>query len=102
MGDTGSTALGLLAAGFSLWGAQERVFPFWMALLIFSPFIADATVTLIRRVLRRERVWLAHRDHYYQRLILSGWEPPESLAGGIHRDVRCGHQRGGRPCHAGA
>lgn len=81
MGDTGSTALGLLAAGFSLWGAQERVFPFWMALLIFSPFIADATVTLIRRVLRRERVWLAHRDHYYQRLILSGWSHRRVLLG---------------------
>ena len=73
MGDTGSTALGLLASGFSLWGAQERIFPLWMALLVFSPFIVDATVTLIRRALRRERVWLAHRDHYYQRLVLSGW-----------------------------
>jgi hypothetical protein len=30
-------------------------------------------VTLVRRVLRGERVWEAHRQHYYQRLILSGW-----------------------------
>jgi len=30
-------------------------------------------VTLLRRGLRREKVWLAHREHYYQRLIQSGW-----------------------------
>jgi len=73
MGDTGSSTLGLLAAAFSLWGAQERIFPFWAALLIFSPFIVDATVTLLRRVARRERIWEAHKTHYYQRLVQLGW-----------------------------
>jgi hypothetical protein len=33
----------------------------------------DATVTLAARLVRREAVWRAHRDHYYQRLVLSGW-----------------------------
>jgi hypothetical protein len=28
---------------------------------------------LFIRALRRERIWRAHREHYYQRLILSGW-----------------------------
>lgn len=73
LGDTGSTALGFLAAAFSLWGAKEGLFPFWVALLVFSPFIVDATVTLLRRLLRGEKVWEAHRSHYYQRLVLLGW-----------------------------
>lgn len=73
MGDVGSSVLGFLAAAFSLWGAQARIFPFWVALLVFSPFIVDATVTLARRLFRGEKVWRAHRDHYYQRLVGLGW-----------------------------
>ena len=73
MGDTGSSLLGLLAGGLSIWGAREGVFPFWVALLVFSPFIVDATVTLLRRLGRGERVWQAHKSHYYQRLVQSGW-----------------------------
>ena len=73
LGDTGSTALGFLAAACGLWGSQAGLFPFWVALLVFSPFIVDATVTLLRRLLAGERVWEAHRSHYYQRLVLLGW-----------------------------
>lgn len=73
MGDTGSATLGLLVAGFSLWGIRVDLFPLWFPMLVFSPFIVDATVTLIRRVLRKEKVWQAHRTHYYQRLSLAGW-----------------------------
>ena len=73
MGDTGSAALGLLAGGLSLWGARDGVFPFWVAVLVFSPFIVDASVTLIRRLVRGERIWQAHKTHYYQRLVQSGW-----------------------------
>jgi hypothetical protein len=40
---------------------------------VFSPFIVDATATLVRRLLRGERVWQAHREHYYQRLVQLGW-----------------------------
>jgi UDP-N-acetylmuramyl pentapeptide phosphotransferase/UDP-N-acetylglucosamine-1-phosphate transferase len=73
MGDTGSSTLGLLAAAFSLWGARDGVFPFWVAILIFSPFIADASVTLARRVFRGEKIWQAHKTHYYQKLVQAGW-----------------------------
>ena len=73
MGDTGSAALGLLAGGLSLWGARDGIFPFWAALLVFSPFIVDASVTLVRRLFRGERVWQAHKSHYYQRLVQFGW-----------------------------
>ncbi len=73
MGDVGSSTLGLLAAALSLWGARDGVFPFWVAVLVFSPFIVDATVTLVRRLLKGEKVWQAHRTHYYQRLVQMGW-----------------------------
>jgi len=73
MGDTGSSTMGLLAGAMVLWAARTGVFPFWVGLLVFSPFLVDATITLICRLLRRERIWQAHKTHYYQRLVQSGW-----------------------------
>ncbi len=73
LGDVGSATLGYLAAGCIALGASMGAFPVESGLLVFSPFIADATITLLRRGFRRERVWTAHRSHYYQRLVLSGW-----------------------------
>ena len=73
MGDAGSIPLGFLAGVLGIAGAVGGAWPAWFPLLVFSPFIVDATVTLIRRFLRGERVWIAHRLHCYQRLVLSGW-----------------------------
>lgn len=73
MGDVGSASLGLLAGIFILWGVRDSIFPFWIGILIFSPFIVDASVTLLTRISRRERFWQAHKTHYYQRLVLLGW-----------------------------
>ena len=73
MGDTGSYSLGFLAAALSLWGVGNGLFPAWCPILIFSPFIVDATVTLLTRAWRRERFWEAHKGHFYQRLAEAGW-----------------------------
>lgn len=73
MGDAGSIPLGFLAATLGLQGVAENAWPAWFPVLVFSPFIVDASVTLVRRLLRRETVWRAHRSHYYQRLVLAGW-----------------------------
>ena len=73
MGDMGAYSLGLLAAGFTLWGARDGVFAVWVSVLIFSPFIVDATVTLVRRTLCGEPVWKAHRTHFYQLLVQRGF-----------------------------
>lgn len=73
MGDSGSATLGLLAGSMSIWADRQQIIPFWVSILVFSPFIADATVTLFRRLLRREPVWQAHKTHYYQRLVQLGW-----------------------------
>ena len=73
MGDVGSIATGFLVAALIVLGCRDGVFDLWVPLIIFSPFILDATVTLIWRALRHEKVWEAHRDHYYQRLVIGGW-----------------------------
>jgi UDP-N-acetylmuramyl pentapeptide phosphotransferase/UDP-N-acetylglucosamine-1-phosphate transferase len=73
LGDAGSVPLGFLAGALGLHGALLGAWPIWFPLLVFSPFIVDATVTILRRLLRGERIWLAHRGHYYQRLVLGGW-----------------------------
>lgn len=73
MGDVGSVPMGFIAAALAVLGVRDGLFNIWVPLLIFSPFVVDATVTLVRRLLRGERVWRAHREHYYQRLVLAGW-----------------------------
>ncbi|AFL74701.1 MraY family glycosyltransferase [Thiocystis violascens] len=79
LGDAGSSSLGILAAGLSLWGVQLGLFPIWTAWLAFSPFIVDATWTLLTRLIRRERIWEPHRSHHYQRLVLAGWGHRKTL-----------------------
>lgn len=73
MGDTGSIPLGFLAGALGVYGWSEGIWSPWFPMLVFSPFIADASVTLIKRLCQGKRIWDAHRDHYYQRLVLSGW-----------------------------
>lgn len=73
MGDAGSIPIGFLAAVFGIHGAMISLWAWWFGILVFLPFIVDASVTLLSRLARREKIWLAHREHYYQRLILSGW-----------------------------
>lgn len=73
MGDAGSIPLGFLSAGMGLWGWQSGYWPAWFPVLVFSPFIVDASVTLMRRALRGAKITEAHREHYYQRAIQMGW-----------------------------
>jgi UDP-N-acetylmuramyl pentapeptide phosphotransferase/UDP-N-acetylglucosamine-1-phosphate transferase len=73
MGDVGSTALGFLAGGLAVIGVHDKLFDVWVPVLIFSPFVVDATATLLRRLAQGQKVWRAHREHYYQRLVLAGW-----------------------------
>jgi len=90
MGDVGSSTLGFLVAACILWASREGIFPVWIAIMIFSPFIVDATVTLVRRVLRRERIWEAHKSHYYQRLVELGWGHRKTVLWEYFLMVLCG------------
>ena len=73
MGDVGSTLLGYNVAIFTLYYAKEDVSNLWIWIILFSLFWFDATLTLIRRKLNKEKLSQAHKKHAYQRLNQSGW-----------------------------
>lgn len=73
LGDCGSIPLGFLAGALGLYGFVSGTWNWWTPVLVFLPFVADATATLLRRLARGERVWRAHREHAYQKLVLAGW-----------------------------
>ncbi|MGH7096278.1 MAG: MraY family glycosyltransferase [Stellaceae bacterium] len=70
LGDVGSVPLGYLL-GFLLLGLVFRG-QWKIALILPLYFLADASLTLACRLLRGERVWLAHREHFYQRAVQQG------------------------------
>ena len=72
MGDAGAVPFGFLAAACGAGGWLQHDWPAWFAPLVFMPFLADATLTLLRRLARGDRVWEAHREHFYQRLHRQG------------------------------
>jgi len=70
LGDVGSVPLGYLL-GFLLLGVAAR--GHWkIAVILPLYFLADATLTLVRRLARGEPVWQAHRQHFYQRAVQRG------------------------------
>ena len=73
MGDAGSIPLGFLAAAFGVLGWQKGYWPLWFPMLVFSPFVVDATLTLFKRMRKKEALSVAHCSHYYQRLVKMGW-----------------------------
>jgi UDP-N-acetylmuramyl pentapeptide phosphotransferase/UDP-N-acetylglucosamine-1-phosphate transferase len=73
MGDVGSIPIGFFFGAVMLLGGRDGLFDLWVPLIVFSPFVVDATATLLRRALAGEKIWQAHRAHYYQRVVLLGW-----------------------------
>ena len=96
MGDAGSGFLGIVLGLLALQAAWINPLLFWGWLILLGVFVVDATFTLVRRLLRGERVYEAHRSHAYQyasrqhgshrRVSLSvaainlGWLMPVALA----------------------
>jgi len=80
MGDAGAIPLGFAVAAAILISARQGSLPFWAGIGVFAPFFADATITLLRRLLTGARIWEAHREHYYQRLVLAGCNQWQVLA----------------------
>jgi Fuc2NAc and GlcNAc transferase len=66
MGDAGSGFLGLMIGGLSIYSAWLAPQLFWCWLILLGIFVVDATVTLLHRLVRREKVYEAHRSHAYQ------------------------------------
>jgi Fuc2NAc and GlcNAc transferase len=68
MGDAGSTYLGFMTAFAGLSTIAAGWLNVWQWLLLGALFVSDATVTLLRRVLRGEPIFKPHRLHAYQHL----------------------------------
>lgn len=71
LGDVGSLPIGLLLGWCLLelaWHGQPVA-----ALLLPAYYLADSTITLFRRIARREQFWSAHRSHFYQRATDNGF-----------------------------
>ncbi|HYE50361.1 MAG TPA: glycosyltransferase family 4 protein [Azospirillaceae bacterium] len=67
LGDVGSVPLGFLSGWLLLRAAADGL---WLpALVLPLYYLADATLTLLRRLARGERVWEAHRQHFYQQAV---------------------------------
>ena len=70
LGDVGSVPLGALLGWALLAAAASGE---WAAALILPAYyLADATITLARRLVRGANVFQAHREHFYQRAVLNG------------------------------
>lgn len=73
MGDAGSVPLGFVIAALAGLGLEQNLLTLPLALLVLSVFAVDSTLTLLRRVIHKERWYTAHKQHMYQRLIVHGW-----------------------------
>ena len=68
LGDVGSGFIGFTTAVISLVVAEDEPLVAWAMIILLAVFVTDATVTLLRRLLSREHVYVAHRTHAYQHL----------------------------------
>lgn len=71
LGDVGSLPIGLLVG----WCLLQLAGSGYLVAAVLLPlyYLADATITLLRRLLKGEAVWMAHRSHFYQRATNNGF-----------------------------
>jgi Fuc2NAc and GlcNAc transferase len=72
MGDVGSAFLGYLLASMTLLGLNRTPLLGTCGILLVWPFVFDTSFTFLRRLIRGEAVFRAHRSHLYQRLVITG------------------------------
>jgi Fuc2NAc and GlcNAc transferase len=70
MGDVGSGYLGIAIGGLSLMAAKQQHELLWVWIILLAVFVSDATITLIRRLARKQKPHVAHRNHAYQHLAI--------------------------------
>lgn len=73
LGDSGSLLIGWCVGALALFGTLSGSVSIWLAFVIVSPFVVDATLTLGWRLIRGERWYTPHTEHAYQYLIRMGW-----------------------------
>jgi len=89
MGDVGSITIGAFFATLIVIGITRYQFSLVSCGLLFAVFVGDTTLTLLRRVSRKEKFWLPHRSHYYQRLAVSGVSHSKTVVAAIILMLLC-------------
>ncbi|MFP6779102.1 MAG: glycosyltransferase family 4 protein [Alphaproteobacteria bacterium] len=75
LGDAGSIPIGFINAILFLLLFKNG---FWyVAIILNSYYIADSTITLIKRLIKKEKPWQAHKSHFYQKAIMNGYSHSE-------------------------
>lgn len=80
MGDVGSTFLGFVFAVLAMWSEASGALPLIIWIMLLGVFVIDATVTLIMRLCRGEKLYEAHQTHVYQLAVQAGYS---------HKQVTC-------------
>ncbi len=91
MGDVSSSFLGFVLALFAVQTSIEQTMNVWVWLILLGVFFMDATITIILRILDKQKFYQAHRQHVYQRLALYFQKnkdaPPERARAYAHKAV---------------
>jgi len=73
MGDVGSAFIGFSLAVLPIMAGQKDSRFMIAGFLMVWPFIFDTSFTLVRRMIKKENIFEAHRSHLYQRLVIAGY-----------------------------
>ena len=79
LGDAGSLTLGFALGALALIGSVTGIVSVCAAFIAVSPFVIDATATLVQRRVRGAGWYTPHREHAYQRRIRAGWSHAQVL-----------------------
>lgn len=79
MGDTGSCLIGFVIGVSAYTSSSSDILPLSIWLILLSVFICDATLTLMKRILNREKWYMAHRSHAYQLIVHAGYTHKQLL-----------------------
>ena len=74
MGDVGSGFLGFFFGTLMFSTAVQYKIPVIFWFILMAIFLCDAGCTLLYRILKKKKWYMAHREHLYQRMVQSGWE----------------------------
>ncbi|MFT6032977.1 MAG: Fuc2NAc and GlcNAc transferase, partial [Arenicella sp.] len=83
MGDVGSIGLGGFFGTLFIIGSSRYDLSIVSFFVLFAVFIVDATATIIMRARRGEKIWLPHRQHFYQRLANAGYAHSKIALAGL-------------------
>jgi len=74
MGDVGSIPIGFLMGYLLLLSARSGFVA--AAFIIPGYYLADSTLTILKRLFAGKKIWHAHSEHYYQQAVRKGWKHP--------------------------